>query len=67
MAQVSISTACQLSAGHFQRYWVSLWRGGISVGAGAPGSAPPLLQWQDGAPLAGMRHIGLAAWDKFLA
>ena len=64
--QVPINPAWQLSAVQFRRYWISFWGGSISVGLGQP-TSKPLLQWQDDLPVPGMRHIGLAAWDKFLA
>ena len=64
--QVSCPSELQLSSAKFQRFWISYHRGSISVGRGTPGT-PPLVEWEDPSPCSGMRHIGLAAWDKFLA
>ena len=64
--QVSCSPDLQLSSGQFQRFWILYCRGSISIGRGPP-ATPPLIKWQDPSPSSGMRHIGLAAWDKFLA
>lgn len=56
----------QLSATEFQRYWISFDHGSVSVGTGQAGS-PALFSWKDPSPRMGIRHIGLAAWDKFVA
>lgn len=56
----------QLSATKFQPYWISFDHGSVSVGTGQPGG-PSLFSWKDPSPSQGTRHIGLAAWDKFVA
>ncbi|CAL8466648.1 g6184 [Coccomyxa elongata] len=56
----------QLSATKFQRFWIRFDHGAFSIGTGLPGS-PSLFSWKDPSPTAGTRHIGLAAWDKFVA
>lgn len=56
----------QLSATKFQRFWINFDHGAFSIGTGLPGS-PSLFSWKDPSPTAGTRHIGLAAWDKFVA
>lgn len=65
--QVQDDAAFQLSPTEFQQYWIQFDHGCISIGTGAPGSGPPHLSWKDPQPSSGMRHIGLAAWDKFVA
>jgi hypothetical protein len=37
------------------------------VGTGNVGDKPALFTWKDPHPSTGIRHIGLAAWDKFVA
>ena len=56
----------QLSATKFQRFWITFDHGAFSIGTGLPGS-PSLFSWKDPSPTGGTRHIGLAAWDKFVA
>ena len=66
MHQVSDMPQMQLTPADFRQFWIMYDQGTFSVGAGAPG-CNSYIEWKDEHPIVGIRHVGLAAWDKFMA
>lgn len=56
----------QLSPGDFRQFWIEYNQGTFRIGSGAPG-CNECAAWEDNEPIAGIKHVGLAAWDKFMA
>lgn len=56
----------QLTPADFRQFWIIYDQGTFRIGAGAPG-CNEYVEWRDKDPIAGIRHVGLAAWDKFMA
>lgn len=65
-AQVKDEPAATLSGREFQRYWIELKDGCITIGCGAPGSQV-LGAWCDPSPLPALKFVGLTAWDTYLS
>ena len=56
----------QLTPADFRFFWIAYDQGTFRVGGGAAG-CDEYMQWNDKDPIEGIKHIGLAAWDKFMA
>lgn len=56
----------QLTPADFCFFWIAYDQGTFRVGGGAAG-CDEYMQWNDEDPIEGIRHIGLAAWDNFMA
>lgn len=47
----------------FERYWISVQDGRITVGKGEPGQSI-VHEWADPAPNCKIKYVGLSSWDK---
>ncbi|KAH9549375.1 hypothetical protein CY35_10G016000 [Sphagnum magellanicum] len=47
----------------FERYWISILDGRITVGKGEPGNHV-LYEWSDTNPNCKVKYVGLSSWDK---
>ncbi|KAL3700362.1 hypothetical protein R1sor_018384 [Riccia sorocarpa] len=47
----------------FERYWINIYDGVVSVGKGDPGKGV-LYQWVDSRPNNRIQYVGLSSWDK---
>ena len=56
----------QLTPADFRHFWIIYDQGAFRIGAGAPG-CNECVEWEDNDPIVGIKHVGLAAWDKFMA
>lgn len=52
-----------LSPGVFERHWISIYDGLITVGKGEPGNGV-IHQWVDAHPNCKVQYVGLSSWDK---
>ncbi|GAB4828429.1 hypothetical protein Ancab_040043 [Ancistrocladus abbreviatus] len=48
----------------FQRYWIGIYDGLISIGKGRYPFQNLVLQWLDSNPNCNVQYIGLSSWDK---
>ena len=64
--QVKDIPEMQLTSADFRQFWIEYDQGTFTIGAGAPGCTE-YIKWEDSDPIDGIRHVGLAAWDKFMA
>jgi len=51
----------------WQRFWVDIQGGRISVGTGDPDDGDVLTQWQDPSPISSVEHVGLSTWDTHVS
>lgn len=54
-----------VSSTQFERFWVDIRQGVITVGKGDPGQAV-VYRWADAQPNCGVQYVGLSSWDKFV-
>lgn len=54
-----------VSGTQFERYWIDINKGVITVGKGDPGKHVVYL-WKDTQPNYGVQYVGLSSWDKFV-
>ena len=66
LLQVRDIPQVQLTSADFRQFWIIYDQGTFRIGAGAPG-CNEYIEWEDKEPIVGIRHVGLAAWDKFMA
>lgn len=66
LLQIKDIPQMQLHPAEFRRFWIEYDQGAFRMGCGAAGY-DELMQWQDEHPIEGIKHVGLAAWDKFMA
>lgn len=52
-----------LCPSRFERYWISLMDGTITVGKGEPGLSI-VYEWSDPRPNLKVKYVGLSSWDK---
>ncbi|KAK9794943.1 hypothetical protein WJX73_004115 [Symbiochloris irregularis] len=64
--QVKDEPCTTLTARQFQRYWIELKEGVITAGYGLPGTNV-WCKWQDPNALAGLKFVGLGAWDSYIS
>ena len=64
--QVRDIPAMQLNPAEFRCFWIEYKQGAFRIGSGTHG-CNVYMTWKDAEPIEGIRHIGLAAWDKFMA
>eukprot|EP01018_Ginkgo_biloba_P004223 Gb_09011 [translate_table: standard] len=51
-------------SGGFERYWISIYDGLISVGKGGEPGHNAIFQWLDSHPRCKVQYVGLSSWDK---
>jgi len=66
LQQVRDIPQMQLTPVEFRQFWIEYNQGVFKIGAGAAGH-DEYMKWEDADPISGIRHVGLAAWDKFMA
>lgn len=49
----------------FERYWISVQDGRITVGKGEPGQSV-VYEWADPSPNCRIKYVGLSSWDKHI-
>ena len=54
-----------VSTTQFERYWIDVKQGVITVGKGDPGKQV-VYQWRDAQLNCGVQYVGLSSWDKFV-
>ncbi len=54
--------AVALNPNKFEKYWINVNNGLITIGQGEPGQNP-FLSWQDPYPIKNLRYIGLSSWN----
>eukprot|EP00850_Spirogloea_muscicola_P025610 SM003679S13718 [mRNA] locus=s3679:334:1052:+ [translate_table: standard] len=52
-----------ISPTQFERYWINIINGEISVGRGEPGHGV-VHRWEDPDPNRALQYVGLSSWDK---
>ncbi|KAH7291551.1 hypothetical protein KP509_29G021400 [Ceratopteris richardii] len=57
------AAAVLVSPSHFERFWISIYDGRITVGKGSPGQGL-LFEWAHSDTTRKVEYIGLSSWDK---